>query len=245
MPQAPPVPGWAQADALDRHVVREFESLGERRSEEIARRLVAAYVLADEGETEEALAHAAVVRVLGSRLAAAREAVGIVAYRCGAYEDALKDLKAARRISGRWDALPVMADCERGLGRPERALELAATPEAARLDRAGRVEMLLVAAGARQDLGQPDAAVLTLQVPELRATSDAEWHQRLLAGYAAALDAAGRSGEAAAWHERAASHPAAPRVPSEDDADIVDLDPAADDERPVDGDAAPEQTGRG
>ncbi|WP_336923577.1 hypothetical protein [Aquipuribacter sp. SD81] len=228
------MPDWARSDALDRHVLREFESLGERRSEELGRRLVAAYVLADEGDTRGALAHAAVVRVLGSRLAAAREAVGVIAYRCGDYEEALRDLKAARRISGRWDTLPVMADCERGLGRPERALELAASREASQLDRDGRVEMLLVAAGARQDLGQADAAVLTLQVPELESRSEAAWHQRLVAGYAEALEQAGRSEEAALWRSRAERHPAAPRVGDDaggdDVGDIVDLDPdAADD----------------
>ena len=65
------------------------------------------------------------------------------------------------------DHLPVMADCERGLGRPERALELARSPEVATLDQAGRIEMRIVAAGARRDLGQNEAAVLTLAVPRV------------------------------------------------------------------------------
>ena len=103
-----------------------------------------------------------------------------------------------------------MADCERGLGRPERALELAASPEASRLDLEGRVEMLLVAAGARQDLGQADAAVLTLQVPELTASHKQEWHYRLVSGYAEALALASQDEEAARWQATAARHPAAP-----------------------------------
>ncbi|MFC3687343.1 hypothetical protein [Aquipuribacter hungaricus] len=208
---------------MDKHVLREFEALGERRSSEVARRLVAAYVAADEGDYATALSHVGVVRVVGARLAAAREAAGIIAYRCGEYELASKDLKAARRISGNDDILPVLADCERGLGRPERALELAASPEASRLDLEGRVEMLLVAAGARQDLGQADAAVLTLQVPELTAAHRQEWHYRLVSGYAEALALAGREEDAETWRATAARHPAAPD-PEDDLPDAVAYD---------------------
>ncbi|MGJ7452814.1 hypothetical protein, partial [Aquipuribacter sp. MA13-13] len=238
VPFGPPIPEWATEGALDKHVLREFEALGERRSTEVARRLVAAYVAADEGDFDTALAHVAVVRVAGARLAAAREAAGIIAYRCGRYDLASKDLKAARRISGRFDTLPVLADCERGLGRPERALELAASPEAARLDLEARIEMLLVASGARKDLGQADAAVLTLQVPELKAQHKQEWHYRLVAGYAEALAEAGRADEAKVWRLKAAAHPAAPEgLELEDGDDIghfLDLDPEDDDGR-VDG----------
>jgi hypothetical protein len=228
VPLGPPIPDWAVESALDRHVLREFEALGERRSTEVARRLVAAYVAADEGDFDTALGHIGVVRVAGARLAAAREAAGVIAYRCGRYDLASKDLKAARRISGRSDTLPVLADCERGLGRPERALELAASPEAAKLDLEGRIEMLLVAAGARQDLGQADAAVLTLQVPELKASHKQEWHYRLVAGYAEALAAAGRDDEAATWRATAARHPSAPRGVDVDLADEHDDDAVGD-----------------
>lgn len=224
MPFGPPIPDWATEGALDRHVLREFEALGDRRSSEVARRLVAAHVAADEGDHATALAHVAVVRVVGARLAAAREAAGIIAYRCGSYELASKDLKAARRISGNTDTLPVLADCERGLGRPERALELAASPEASRLDLEGRVEMFLVAAGARQDLGQADAAVLALQVPELTANHKQEWHYRLVAGYAEALDLAGRPEDAEQWHATAARHPAAPDPVDDVTDDVVAYD---------------------
>lgn len=232
MPFGPPIPDWATESALDRHVLREFEALGERRSSEVARRLVAAYVAADEGDHATALSHVAVVRVVGARLAAAREAAGIIAYRCGDYELASKDLKAARRISGNTDTLPVMADCERGLGRPERALELAASPEASRLDLEGRVEMLLVAAGARQDLGQADAAVLTLQVPELTAPHKQEWHYRLVAAYAEALELAGRDADAEQWRTTAAEHPAAPEPMDglQDDVVAYDRDGVAQDD---------------
>lgn len=98
----------------------------------------------------------------------------------------------------------MIADCERGLGRPERALALASSPEAGLLDTPGKVEMLIVAAGARRDMGQPDAAVLTLQVPALRARAGGPWLARLRYAYADALAEVGRRDEARDWFRRAA-----------------------------------------
>jgi hypothetical protein len=134
-----------------------------------------------------------------------REAAGLAAYAIGRHDEALRELRTARRLTGSNAHLPLMADCERGLGRPERALALASSPEAAQLDEAGRVEMRIVAAGARLDMGQADAAVVTLQGPELTAKGQEPWRARLLSAYADALAAAGRGGEARTWLARAAA----------------------------------------
>jgi hypothetical protein len=96
-----------------------------------------------------------------------------------------------------------MADCERGLGRPEKALDMAGAPEVHKLDKAGQVEMRLVAAGARRDLGQLDAAIVTLQSPELASNAVQPWTARLRYAYADALLAAGRQGEAREWFAKA------------------------------------------
>ncbi len=142
-------------------------------------------------------AKAAVAR--GGRLAVVREAAGVAAYTAGEYADALAQFRAARRISGSDSYWPIMADCERGLGRPERAISMAGADEVDRLDRAGRVEMRIVASGARRDLGQLDAAVVTLQCPELSSSSSEPWSARLKFAYADALLAAGREDEAREW----------------------------------------------
>jgi hypothetical protein len=101
-----------------------------------------------------------------------------------------------------------MADSERGLGRPERALRLLDDPQVPSLDRPTRIELLIVAAGARRDLGSPAAAVAMLEVPELRgsrnrpvrAFEDVEpWMPRLWYAYADALAAADRPAEALDW----------------------------------------------
>ena len=169
----------------------------------MARHLAAAaQVLADDPGL--ALAHAQAASRRAGRVAVVREAVGVAAYAAGEYGTALTELKAAARISGSSEYLPMIADCERGLGRPERALALASSAEAGTLDRAGKVEMLIVAAGARRDLGQPEAAVLTLQVPALKSRATGEWLARLRYAYADALAEVGRLAEAREWFVRSA-----------------------------------------
>jgi tetratricopeptide (TPR) repeat protein len=169
----------------------------------VAARLVAASQLVADDELEQAYAHAAEAARVASRVAATRESLGVLAYLLGHWAQARSELRAARRLSGSDDFLPMIADCERGLGRPQRALEIAGSPEAARLDKAGQVELRIVAAGARADLGQLDAAVVALQGPELK-DARKPWSARLRYAYADALSAAGRVDEAVEWFQRAA-----------------------------------------
>ena len=164
----------------------------------MARHLVSAGLLLDE-DPETALTHAQAARALAGRIASVREAVGIAAYRAGEFGEALAELRAAKRINGRDDHLAVMADCERALGRPERALALVASPAALRLEPAARVELKIVESGIRRDLGQPEAAVLALQEPDLDGQADEPWAARLWYAYAAALLDAGRTDEAVRW----------------------------------------------
>ncbi|GAT68431.1 tetratricopeptide TPR_4 [Planomonospora sphaerica] len=157
-----------------------------------------------EEDAEQAYEHTKVARRFAARIGVIREAVGIAAYRAGHFAEALSDLRAARRMTGSESFLPIMADCERGLGRPERALDLARSKEAERLDRVGKIEMAIVESGARRDLGQKDAAVITLQrLPELRDERPQLWSARLAFAYADALADAGHEGAATEWFGRA------------------------------------------
>jgi hypothetical protein len=97
-----------------------------------------------------------------------------------------------------------MADCERGLGNPLKALALAGSAEVKRLGKAEEIEMRIVASGARRDLGEFDAAVVTLQCRELKSEGD-EWALRLRYAYADALEAAGRVDEAREWFGKCAA----------------------------------------
>jgi len=134
-----------------------------------------------------------------------REAVGLAAYAVGDWTTAIAELRTYHRMTGRQTHLAELADCERALGRPERAIDLFRGADKETLDKAGAIELLIVAAGARGDLGQHDAAVAMLQVRELTADEDGEWAVRLRYAYADALLAAGRREEAREWFARAAA----------------------------------------
>ncbi len=197
-PRAPQleVPAAADPALLDPAVRRELRSLAQ--PDVIAGHLVAAGLLLEE-DPSRAYAHAMVAKAMAGRSGAVREAVGVTAYAAGDYAVALAELRAARRITGSAEHLPLLADCERGLGRPDRALAVAAEPEAKRLDRAGKVELAIVVSGARRDLGQFDAAVLALQGAELDSDEVNDWTPRLWYAYADALLAAGRVADARKW----------------------------------------------
>jgi len=165
---------------------------------------VAAGTIIDE-DSELALQHAIAARRMASRIAVVREAVGLAAYAAGDWTTAIAELRTYHRMTGRQTHLAELADCERALGRPERAIDLFRGADREAMDKAGAIELLIVAAGARGDLGQHDAAVAMLQVKELTAEDDAEWAARLRYAYADALLAAGRRDEAREWFSRAAA----------------------------------------
>lgn len=200
----PPLPDDVTSAELDRSVRAELASLAAMNAETVARHLVAAGRLLDE-DPEAAYLHATAAAQRAGRVGAVREAAGLAAYRTGRFAEALSELRAARRITGDNSLLPVMADCERGLGRPERALEMAASAPLRALDAASRVELLIVTSGARRDMGQPDAAVLALQGPALRPELRKPWSARLFYAYADALLEAGRTDDAVLWFGHAAA----------------------------------------
>ncbi|MBV1950331.1 FUSC family protein [Streptomyces sp. BV129] len=197
-----PIPEDVTGDEIDKDVRQELQSLPKTLAEDVARNLVMVARLIDE-DPEGAYGYSRVALRLASRVAAVREAAGFAAYATQKYSEALAEFRAARRMTGNTELWPVMADCERGLGRPEKALDMAGAPEVQKLDKAGQVEMRLVAAGARRDMDQLDAAIVTLQSAELASNSIQPWTARLRYAYADALLAVGREGEAREWFAKA------------------------------------------
>jgi tetratricopeptide (TPR) repeat protein len=193
-----------EARQLSPEVRRELTTLDRNTSDFVARHLVAAGELLDD-DPEAALEHARAARERSGRIAAVREAVGIAAYRCGDWAQALAELRAARRLGSKSPLLPLIADCERGLNRPERAIELARSPEAAQLTGDDADELRIVAAGARSDLGQMDQALMILSTPQLDPTRTGQTAARLFYAYAETLLALGREEEALQWFINAAA----------------------------------------
>ncbi|GGG11169.1 hypothetical protein GCM10007304_26540 [Rhodococcoides trifolii] len=152
-----------------------------------------------------ALTHARAARQRAGRIAVVRETAGIAAYHAGEWAEALSELRAARRMAGGPGLLAVMADCERGLGRPERAIELGRSDEARMLSGDDASELRIVVAGARMDMGQYDQAVVTLQTPDLEGDKTGSAPARLFYAYADALVAAGRVDDGVQWFLRSAA----------------------------------------
>lgn len=175
-------------------------------------------------DAESAHAHALEAVRRAGRVDVVREAAGIAAYRTGRYAEALRELRTARRLGGGDDHIPLMADCERGLGRPERALALA-TEHAHGLLPEVAVELAIVVSGARLDLGEPEAALAVLSTPPA-SRAQGELAERVTEARAAALLACGRDDEAAALLAS---------LPVDDEVLVFDLAQEADEEPLDDG----------
>lgn len=183
---------------LDPSILQDLRVLAQGNATRVAQHLVMAVDLLED-DPKLALEHARAAKNRAGRVGVVRETNGIVAYHAGEWREALAELRAARRISGGPGLLSVMADAERGLGRPEKALEIGRGPEVHQLDREGRIELGIVLAGARRDLGQFDSAVATLErlAPNKNATDVTA--MRLAYAYADALAQVGRVDEALEW----------------------------------------------
>lgn len=197
----PPLDESITGSELDRSVRQQLRGLPEKLAARVARHLVAAGQLLEE-DPKTAYEHTLAARARAARVAVVREACGEAAYAAGEYADALSELRAAKRMNGAIDYLPVMADCERALGRPEKALALAKSPSVANLPPDLQAEMTIVEAGARRDMGDLDAAIRTLENAPLRSRSRADWVVRLRYAYADTLLAAGRRDDAVEWFHR-------------------------------------------
>jgi tetratricopeptide (TPR) repeat protein len=202
--RGPALPPEIEARQLAPEIRGELTTLDKSTADFVARHLVAAGELLDE-DPGAALEHARAARARSGRIAAVREAVGIAAYRVGDWTQALAELRAARRLGSKSALLPLIADCERGVGRPERAIELARSPEAAQLTGDDADELRIVVAGARIDLGQADQALAILSTPQLDPTRTGQTPARLFYAYAETLLALGKQEEALQWFINAAA----------------------------------------
>ena len=197
-PIEPRVPEGITGRELDKETHEELRGLSKETAERVGRHLVSAHLLEDR-DPETALAHARFAARLGGRVGIVREIHGIFAYRAGDYRTASRELRTAMRITGRSDVLPMIADCERGLGRPERALDIAASEAANDLGVEAAIELMIVVAGAYADTGDIQTALGTLEIPALRHKVDGRWQVRLWVAYADLLERADREEEARRW----------------------------------------------
>lgn len=197
----PEIAEWITGKELDRSVADQLKSLPEKLMLRVARHLVAAGELLD-SDPKVAYQHTLAARGRAGRLAVVREAVGEAAYAAGEYAEALAELRSAKRMNGAHDYVAIMADCERALGRPDRALTLLKNTPRDKFAPPLLAEVLIVEAGARRDRGEYDAALRTLENGNLNSKSRAPWVARMRYAYAETLLAAKRPAEALEWFHR-------------------------------------------
>jgi hypothetical protein len=162
---------------------------------------VAAQLIDD--EPERAHEHALAASRRAGRIAVVRETLAITAYATGDFALALRELRTARRISGKNDMIALIVDSERGVGKPDRALEEGRTVDRSELAPEVRVALAIAMSGARLDRGETELALGELEIPELDPDRAFEWSPALFSARAAVLEDLGRADEAAFWAERA------------------------------------------
>ena len=232
----PDIPDSVKPDDLDRGARNELKTLTKENQEFVARHLAMAARLIEE-DPELAHRHATSAARRGGRIGIVRESLAITAYATGDYALALRELRTYRRITGRDDQLPMMVDSERGLGRPDRALELGRSVPRSTLPVPVQVELAITMSGARLDQGNPELALEELRIPQLDPTTAYSWSPALFSAYATVLEDLGRVEEANEWFARADVAADALGVDDDDDTiEIVEEDVIEGEEDVIEGD---------
>ena len=198
--KSPLIPSQVTPDDIDISVRVQLKTLTAENAEMVARHLAMVSLLIDD---DPALAHkhALAASRRAGRLAVVHETLGLTAYASGEFALAIRELLTHRRLSGSNDQLPLIVDSERGLGRPERALEAVVGIDRSKLDTGVRINLAIVLSGARLDLGQAKLAVQELEIPELNPKRIFQQSPLLFRSYAECLREAGSDGDK--WDELA------------------------------------------
>ena len=192
--KSPLIPSQVTPDDIDISVRVQLKTLTAENAEMVARHLAMVSLLIDD---DPALAHkhALAASRRAGRLAIVHETLGLTAYASGEFALAIRELLTHRRLSGSNDQLPLIVDSERGLGRPERALEAVVGIDRSKLATGVRINLAIALSGARLDLGQAKLAVQELEIPELNPKRVFEQSPLLFRSYAESLREAGSDGD--------------------------------------------------
>lgn len=191
-PKMPKGLEWAMLSKEDRERLR---GLSKEHAENIGLHILAVYTLQEENP-ELALEHAKWAAKQASRIDFARETLAFVAYRQGDYKLASKEFRTAMRMNGYLDYLPFIADCERGMGNLDKALEICMSDEAKTLRGEVKAEMFLVYAGVLADTGHADKAIELVHAMGRSKGLPGEYRMRAVQAEQYFLEEAGRSDEA-------------------------------------------------
>ena len=210
---------------LEASARRELRALGRANAENVARHLIMLQRLLDT-DPEQAHQHARYVASHAGRVAVVRESAGIAAYLSGHYQEALRDIRAARRLSGLDLHRAIEADCERALGNLDRALKAAQGADPAQLDDQEEAEIAMVVSGIRHEMGQTELGLVVIEEAILMFRGDRETLRRLHSVRADRLEELGRVEEAEAVRVRIGEGP----QEVEEEIEVYDVAQEADEE---------------
>ena len=179
------------------------------RAEQAISRMERAAQLLERGDARGALAEAEKAKAFAPRSSSVREIVGLSLYRLERYREALTEMQAYRRMSGRADQNHIIADCLRAVGRPDRAVPLAEEALGSRgVPIAAKTESVVVAASALADQGRFDQALGLLR--RIRTRDDVAGPEVLRVWYVTAdiLERQGRKQDAAREFRKIMRHDA-------------------------------------
>lgn len=220
--KSPLIPEEITPQDLEIGVRAQLKTLTAENADMVARHLAMVALLINE-DPELAHKHALAAAQRAGRIAVVRETLGITAYTIGDFALALRELLTFRRISGSNDQLPLMADSERGLGRPDRALELGRSVDRSKLSPSVRVNLAIAMSGARLDLGDNEMALAELEIAELNAAKVFDYSPPLFWAYADTLEILGRENDAKRWSELAARAEAAIRDQRQPNGEVLEV----------------------
>ena len=193
----PAIPAGVSPEELDPQALVALETLSGPNRDIVARHLVMAGQLIDL-DPQEAYKHAQAAVARAGRVDVVREAAALTAYASGRYEEALREVRAVRRMRGDDSLRAVEADSERGLGHPEKAVEIVDAASTVGMELSEQVELVLVSSGARADLGQSDVGLVIVDdaLARLGDGADETLVRRLMEVKADRLRELGRDDEA-------------------------------------------------
>ena len=194
-PGEPKMPKGLEYSMLSKESRERLRGLSKEHSENIGLHILAAYALQDE-DPELALEHAKWAAKQASRIDFSRETLGFVAYRQGDYKLAAREFRTAMRMNGYTDYLPFIADCERGMGNLDKALEICMSDEAKSVSGEVKAEMFLVYAGVLADTNHADKAIELVHAMGRSKGLPGEYRMRAVQAEQYFLEEAGRSDEA-------------------------------------------------
>ena len=199
-PKSPMIPPEITAEDLDMSVRVQLKTLSEENAEWVARHLAMTSLLID-SDPQLAHLHAQAALNRAGRLAIVHETVGITAYSTGDFALALRELLTHRRLTGSNEQIPLIVDCERGMGRPKRGLDAARDVDRKSLSKGVRINLAIALSGARLDLEQPELALEELEIAELSPKGIIPQSIDLFRAYAECLAELGRDNQK--WNELA------------------------------------------